>query len=630
MATNVLALPRAAEPTGIMSWITTVDHKRIGILYLVTAVIFFIIGGIEALIIRTQLAVPSSTLVDPATYNQVFTMHGTTMVFLALMPLNSGFGNYFVPLMIGARDMAFPRLNSLGYWLFLFGGLLLYSSFLIGGGAPDAGWFGYAPLSERAYSPTHGIDFWILSLQLLGISSIIGGLNFIVTILNMRAPGMTLNRLPLFVWGTLVTSLLAIFAIPSISVALFLLLFDRIFATSFYLPGGSGDPLLWQHLFWFFGHPEVYIMIMPSFGIISEVLATNSRKPIFGYAAMAFAFAGISFVSFTVWAHHMFAVGMSPLADAIFAGMSFVVGVPTGIKIFNWLGTIWRGSLRVNTAFLFAAGFIGQFTIGGLGGIMLAVVPVDWQITDTYFVVGHFHYTLFAGTVLALFAGTYYWFPKMTGRFLNEKLGQIHFWLTMVGMTMLFLTMHYVGVLGMPRRIYTYGPSMGWDLWNLIETIGAFIVALGVLFFIINLFKSMRQKATATNDPWDGQTLEWATSSPPPAYNFASMIPVNSPRPLWDAKYGPHSEFASNPKKIDLSGGGNANVHLPNPSIWPLVLTIGLVIIAIGIIFGFNGGALALDISSMGMAVQSLPIAFAGGIVVFFIGLVGWIAQPAG
>ncbi len=630
MATNVLALPRTSQPTGIMSWITTVDHKRIGIMYLVTAVIFFVIGGIEALIIRSQLAVPGNTLVNPQFYNEIFTMHGTTMVFLAVMPLNSGFGNYVVPLMLGARDMAFPRLNAFGYWLFFFGGILLYSSFFVGGGAPDAGWFGYAPLSERTYSPTHGVDFWILSLQLLGISSIVGGLNFIVTTLNMRAPGMTINRLPLFVWGTLVTSLLAIFAIPSVSVALFLLLFDRTFSTSFYLPDGSGDPLLWQHLFWFFGHPEVYIMIMPPFGIISEVIATNSRKPIFGYAAMAFAFAGISFVSFTVWAHHMFATGLSPIADGIFAAMSFIVGVPTGIKIFNWLGTIWKGSLRINTAFLFAVGFIGQFTIGGLGGIMLATVPVDWQITDTYFVVGHFHYTLFAGAVLGLFAGTYYWFPKITGRFLDEKMGRTHFWLTMVGMTMVFLVMHYVGVLGMPRRIYTYSGGQGWDLWNLIETAGAFIVALGVLNFLINILVSLRQKATAGNDPWDGQTLEWATSSPPPVYNFATMIPVNSPRPLWDAKYGPHSEFAANPKTIDLSGGGKANIHLPNPSIWPMVLTLGMTIMAVGIIFGFDGSPLALDISGLGASLKYLPIGLVAGIVVFFVGLIGWISQPAG
>lgn len=613
MATNVLTLPRTSEPTGIWSWITTVDHKRLGLLYLLTAVAFFLIGGIEALIIRTQLALPNGTVVDPSLYNQLFTMHGTTMIFLAVMPLNTGFGNYLVPLMIGARDMAFPRLNAFGYWLYLFAGILLYASFIFGN-APDAGWFGYAPLTERAYSPGHGIDFWVLSLQLLGISSLVGSLNFVVTILNMRAPGMTINRLPLFVWGVLVTSLLIIFAIPSITVALILLLFDRYFGTSFYLASAQGDPMLWQHLFWFFGHPEVYIMIMPAFGIISEVLATYSRKPIFGYAAMAFAFAGISFVSFTVWAHHMFATGLSPVADAVFAATSFLVAVPTGIKIFNWLGTIWKGSIRVTTAFLFAAGFIGQFTIGGLGGVMLATVPVDWQITDTYFVVGHFHYVLFAGAVLALFAGTYHWFPKMTGRYLDERLGQIHFWLTMVGMIMLFFFMHYLGVIGMPRRIYTYAPGQGWDIWNMIETIGAFIVAAGVLVFVVNVFISLRQPKTATDDPWDGQTLEWATSSPPPVYNFAAMIPVNSPRPFWDAKYGPHSEFAENPKTIDLSGGGTAHVHLPNPSIWPLLLSLALTIFAVGIIFGPQTGWILAPI----------------GVVLMFGSFLGWLAQPAG
>lgn len=613
MATNVMTLPRPMARGGLWSWITTVDHKRIGILYLVTAFFFFILGGIEAILIRTQLAVPDNSLIAPDLYNQFFTMHGTTMVFLAVMPLNTGFGNYIVPLMIGARDMAFPRLNALGYWLFLFAGLLLYASFFLGG-APNAGWFGYAPLTENAFNPGHGINFWILSLQLLGISSLVGALNFIVTILNLRAPGMTINRLPLFVWGTLVTSLLIIFAIPSITVALILLLFDRFFGTNFYLAQAQGDPLLWQHLFWFFGHPEVYIMIMPAFGIISELLATYARRPIFGYAAMAFAFAGISFVSFTVWAHHMFAVGMSPVADAAFAASSFLVAVPTGIKIFNWLGTLWRGSIRITTAFLFGAGFIGQFTIGGLGGVMLATVPVDWQVTDTYFVVGHLHYVLFAGAILALFGGTYHWFPKMTGRFLDERLGRIHFWLTMVGMILVFLTMHYVGVLGMPRRIFTYAGGQGWDLWNLIETIGAYLVALGVFVFLVNIVISLRTKPTATDDPWDGQTLEWATSSPPPVYNFATMIPVNSPRPLWDAKYGMHSENAANPKTVDLSGGGKANIHLPNPSFYPLVVAFGMAVFAVGVIYSIETSFLIVPV----------------GVIIMLAGIIGWLSEPVG
>lgn len=613
MATNVMTLPRTSQPTGIWSWITTVDHKRLGVMYLITATVFFLLGGLEALLIRSQLATPDGTILNPDLYNQIFTMHGTTMIFLAVMPFNTGFGNYIVPLMIGARDMAFPRLNAFGYWLYLIGGILLYSSFFLGG-APNAGWFGYAPLTEHTFNPGHGVDFWVLALQMLGVSSLVGALNFVVTILNMRAPGMTINRLPLFVWGTLVTSLLIIFAVPSITVALMLLLFDRYFGTMFYLPAAQGDPLLWQHLFWFFGHPEVYIMIMPAFGIISEVLATYARKPIFGYAAMAFAFAGISFVSFTVWAHHMFATGISPVADTVFAGTSFLVAVPTGIKIFNWLGTIWKGSIRITTAFLFAAGFIGQFTIGGLGGVMLATVPVDWQITDTYFVVGHFHYTLFAGAVLGLFAGAYHWFPKITGRFMNETLGKIHFWLTMIGMTAVFLTMHYVGVLGMPRRIYTYAAGQGWDTWNLLETLGAFTVALGVLIFVINILISLRAPKTAGDDPWDGQTLEWATSSPPPVYNFATMIPVNTHRPLWDAKYGPHSEFADNPKTVELSGGGTAHVHLPNPSFWPLLLAVAIGILAFGVIFSAETNWIVAPI----------------GVVAIFATFIGWLAQPAG
>jgi cytochrome c oxidase subunit I len=371
---------------------------------------------------------------------------------------------------------------------------------------------------------------------------------------------------------------------------------------------------LWQHLFWFFGHPEVYIMIMPAFGIVSEVLATYSRKPIFGYAAMAFAFAGISFISFTVWAHHMFATGISPAADVVFSLMSFLVAVPTGIKIFNWLGTIWKGSVRLTTAFLFAAGFIGQFTIGGLGGVMLATVPVDWQITDTYFVVGHLHYVLFAGAILALYAATYHWYPKITGKFMNEPLGKVHFWVTMIGMIIVFLGMHYVGVLGMPRRIYTYGDNLGWDLWNLLETIGAFMVGVGALVFVFNIIISLRGPRTSGNDPWDGQTLEWATSSPPPVYNFATMIPVNSPRPLWDAKYGSHSEFVENPKTIDLSGGGKAHVHLPNPSFWPLVLAFALAVFAVGILYGPETGWVVAPI----------------GVVGVFIGFFGWLAQPAG
>ncbi len=622
MAANAQVMPLPATKGGWQSWVMTVDHKRIGILYLSTALVFFLIGGLEALLMRTQLSRPNNTLLSPDLYNQLFTMHGTTMVFLAVMPFSTGFGNFIAPLMIGARDMAFPRLNALSYWLFLFGGILLYSSFIFGG-APNAGWFGYAPLTEHGFTggvlpETHGIDFWILSLQLVGVASLVGSLNFIVTIINLRAPGMTMNRIPLFVWAILITSLLIIFAIPSITIGLVLLLFDRYLGTHFYLAGAQGDPLLWQHLFWFFGHPEVYIMIMPSFGIISEVLPTFSRKPIFGYSVMAYSIAAIGFLGFTVWAHHMFAVGLSPIADAAFAATSMLIAVPTGVKIFNWLATVWRGSFRVTTASLFAAGFIGQFTIGGLSGVSLATVPVDWQVTDTYFVVAHLHYVLFAGAILALFAGTYYWFPKITGRLMDERLGTIHFWLVMVGMTLTFFPMHILGLLGMPRRVYTYLPNQGWDTYNLIETIGAFIIALGILVFLQNLTVSVRRGESAGNDPWDGQMLEWATASPPPPYNFAKIPVVHSRRPFWDLKYG---EETSNGKPGVVNAQATErrqektssqiqaeHIHLPNPSYWPLVLAFGAAVIAVGIIFNF----------------LIVPI----GLIILIAGLIGWVREP--
>jgi cytochrome c oxidase subunit 1 len=614
MAASVQAIRRPRAERGWLNWVMTVDHKKIGILYLTSALGFFLLGGIEALLIRTQLATPNNTVLNPDLYNQIFTMHGTTMIFLAVMPLSTGFGNFIVPLMIGARDMAFPRLNALSYWLFLFGGLLLYSSFLLGG-APNAGWFGYAPLTEHPFAPTHGIDFWILSLQLLGISSLIGSLNFIVTILNLRAPGMGMNRIPLFVWAILITSLLIVFAIPSITIALILLLFDRYLGTHFYLASASGDPLLWQHLFWFFGHPEVYIMIMPAFGIISEIFPTFSRKPIFGYSVMAYSIASIGFLGFTVWAHHMFATGLSPVADAAFAASSMLIAVPTGVKIFNWLATLWKGSIRITTALLFAGGFIGQFTIGGLSGVQLATVPVDWQVTDTYFVVAHLHYVLFAGAILALWAGTYYWFPKITGRLMNERLGVIHFWLIMIGMTLTFFPMHILGLLGMPRRVYTYAAGQGWDTLNLLETVGAFIIAVGVLVFLYNLFTSLRSGALAGNDPWDGHHLEWATTSPPPHYNFAKIPVVHSRRAFWDQKYGePVVAETSNGKpgmmKVESKDQEHVHIHMPDPSYWPIILAFGIAVMAIGIIFNFF----------------IVPV----GLVIMLAGLAGWIREPFG
>jgi cytochrome c oxidase subunit 1 len=521
---------------GLVTWLTTVDHKRIGIMYVVTAFLFFLAGGIEALLMRTQLAKASNTFLSPDAYNQVFTMHGTTMIFLVVMPLSAGLGNYIVPLLIGARDMAFPKLNALSYWTFLFGGLFMYSSFLFGG-APNDGWFSYAPLTEKAFSPTHGMDFWALGLLLLGLATTIGSINFIVTIFQLRAPGMSMMRVPLFGWTTLVTSFLAVFSLPSLTTAIMLLLFDRMLGAHFYNVANGGSALLWQHLFWFFAHPEVYILILPAMGVVSEVVPVFSSKPLFGYGNVVFSTIAIGFLGFTVWAHHMFATGMPRASLLFFSADSFLIGVPTGIKIFAWLGTMWKGKLRFLTPMLFAIGFPVLFVIGGVDGIHLAVVPVDWQVTDSYYVVSHIHYVLFGGAIFGLFAGIYYWFPKMTGRRFQEGLGKLHFWLFFIGMNLVFMPMHFLGLAGMPRRIYTYATGRGWDIWNLVETVGAFIIAAGVLVFITNFFVTVLKPATNEPDPWDGFTLEWTTSSPPPPYNFEEIPTVHGERPLWDSKH---------------------------------------------------------------------------------------------
>jgi cytochrome c oxidase subunit 1 len=537
---TVQAQTRSKNPEtaqhGFLGWIMTVDHKRIGILYLLSASLFFLVGGFEALLMRIQLAQPDSKFLSPDVYNQIFTMHGTTMIFLVVMPLSAGFGNYLIPLMIGARDMTFPKLNALSYWTFLFGGVFMYSSFIFGG-APNDGWFSYAPLTEKLYSPTHGMDFWIMGILLLGFATTIGSINFIVTVIQLRAPGLTLTRLPLFVWTMTVTSFLAVFSLPSLTTAVLLLLLDRQLGAHFYNVGQGGNALLWQHLFWFFGHPEVYILILPAMGIVSEVIPVFSGKPLFGYPAVVFSAIGIGFLGFTVWAHHMFATGMPSSTLLFFAADSFLIGVPTGVKIFAWLATMWKGKLRFATPMLFAVGFVAMFLIGGLDGIHLAVVPVDWQLTDTYYVVSHLHYVLFGGAIFGIFSGAYYWFPKIAGRRLHEGLGKWHFWLMFIGMNLVFMPMHILGIEGMPRRIYTYGAGRGWEIWNFIETIGALIIAVGMLIFIVNFFASLRKEATNEADPWDGYTLEWKTASPPPVYNFAEIPSVRSRRPLWDEKY---------------------------------------------------------------------------------------------
>jgi cytochrome c oxidase subunit I len=522
------------KPRGWLEWLTTTDHKKIGLLYIYSTFAFFLVAGAEALIMRAQLAVPDNTLVEPRTYNALVTMHGTTMVFMFVVPVLAGFGNYFVPLMIGARDMAFPRLNALSFWLFIFGAIAFYVSLFFE--PPATGWTFYAPLSDDAFSPGSGVDAWIFLIHLTGLSSIVGAINFVATIHNMRAKGMGWGRMPLFVWSILIYAYLIILALPAIAAAVTMLLFDRHFGTAFFDPTAGGDPLLWQHLFWFFGHPEVYIMVLPAFGMISEIMPVFARKPIFGYKAIAASTAGIAFLSMLVWAHHMFATPTSTVVLAFFMLSSFAIAVPTGIKIFNWLATLWRGTLMMKTPLYFACGFLGTFVVGGISGVILAIFPVDWQLHDTYFVVAHLHYVLFGGTVFALFAGLYYWFPKMSGRMLGETLGKVSFWLMFIGFNVTFLIQHSAGMSGMPRRIYRYPEGAGWADYNLISTIGSFILGIGVLITVINVLLSIKRGKKAGNDPWKANTLEWFTTSPPPENNFDVVPRVRSVEPMKDIR----------------------------------------------------------------------------------------------
>jgi len=501
-------------------------------MYLYTTFFFFITGGIMALLLRTQLATPDGKILDAAQYNSAFTMHGTTMIFLFVVPVWTGFANYMIPLQIGARDMAFPKLNALSLWLLIGGGIILYFSLLVG--PPSSGWTSYVPLSTREFSPSHGQDLWLISLTVLGFSSIFGALNMIVTIFALRAPGMTFSRITLFTWSVLVTSFLLVLAMPFLTVAGVLLLFDRLAGMSFFVTSEGADPLLWQFLFWFFGHPEVYIMILPGFGVVSEVLPVFSRKPIFGYKMIAYSSVAIGFLSFSVFVHHMFVAGVDETLQVFFMLSTMLIAVPTGVKIFSWLGTIWHGSIRFKTPMLFAMGFLATFTIGGISGVFLGAVPVDVQLSDTYYVVAHIHYVLFGGAVMTVFAAMYYWIPKMSGRMLSEKLGQLNFLVIFVGLNLTFFPQHQLGLEGMPRRIAHYPQSPEWGSLNFVSTIGSYLIALGVLLFLINWFNSIAlgRGKPAGDDPWEGDTLEWATTSPPPAHNFTHIPVVHSARPL--------------------------------------------------------------------------------------------------
>jgi cytochrome c oxidase subunit I len=530
------ALPGLKESEGLLSWLATVDHKQIGIMYMVVTMLFFIVGGVEALLMRIQLAQPNETFLSPDAYNQIFTMHGTTMIFLVVMPFLIGLGNYVVPLMIGARDMAYPRLNAMSLWLLIFGGLILYFSF-VAGGAPAAGWFSYAPLTEKTYSTTTGIDYWAFGLLVAGIGSVAAGINLIATILTLRAPGMSMRRLPLFVWMTLVNGFLILLAIPSLNAALVMILADRQLGALFFNTQQGGSALLWQHVFWSFGHPEVYIMVLPAFGIISEVIPVFSRKPIYGYGFVAASTVAIGFLSFAVWGHHMFAAGMGKTLDLVFSLASVLIAIPTGVKIFNWLATLFGGSIHFSSSMLFALAFLILFTLGGISGVSMAIVPVDREVTDTYYVVAHFHYVLFGGTLFAIMAGIYYWFPKITGRLLSEKLGKWHFALMFIGFNITFFPMHILGLIGMPRRVYTYPDRPQWGLLNLTSSAGAMLLAIAIIIFFWNVLASLRHGETAGDNPWDAWTLEWATSSPPPIDNFTVVPPIHSRRPLWDLNH---------------------------------------------------------------------------------------------
>jgi cytochrome c oxidase subunit 1 len=605
---------RPTTSTGWRSWVTTVDHKKIGIMYGATALFFLLIGGFEAILIRIQLWAPRGTLLSADAYNQVYTMHGTTMIFLVVMPIGAAFANYVMPLQIGARDVAFPRINAFSYWVYAFAGVFINTSWFLGGGA-DGGWFNYAPNNGVIFSPSHGIDFWNMGLIIAGIASLTGAVNLIVTVLNMRAPGMTMMRMPVFTWMTLVTQFILLFAIPVLTSAQVLLMMDRLFGAAFFDVAKGANPLLWEHLFWVFGHPEVYLMILPAFGLVSETLPVFSRKPIFGYPFIVFSGVAIGFMGWGVWAHHMFVSGIGPISVTTFSLTTMFIAVPTGVKILNWTATMWGGKLRFTSPMLFSIGLVTMFTIGGLSGVTHAVAPADTQQTDTYYIVAHFHYVLFGGAFFAFVGGFYYYWPKAFGYMLNETLGKANFWLMLLGFNLTFAPMHVLGLQGMSRRIYTYDAGYGFELWNKVATIGAFTLASSIFLFLFNIFYS---KAKAKSlpppgaDPWDARTIEWMTPSPVPAYNFDPIPTVTRVDDFWYRKYGETKDgklvrIAATDDVVQKRSDGK-HIHLPSPSYWPIVTAFGLPIVAYGLIF-------------------SLWLCIPGAIIVVG-GIYGWVLEP--
>ena len=604
---------RPTTKTGWRAWLTTVDHKKIGILYGGSALLFLLLAGVSALLIRLQLSTPGGTVLSADAYNQVFTMHGTVGIFLVVMPLGATFSNYLIPLQIGARDVAFPRLNAFSFWSFLAGGIFLNTSWFLGG-APDGGWFNYAPNSGVIFSPHHGIDFWNLGLFMTGFASLAGAVNLITTVINMRAPGMSLMKMPLFTWMALVTQFLLLFAIPVLTVAQVLLVMDRLYDANFFNVDMGADPLLWQHLFWIFGHPEVYLMILPAFGIVSEVLPVFSRKPIFGYPFIVFSGIAIGFMGFGVWAHHMFAAGIGPLSVAAFSLATMFIAVPTGVKILNWTATMWGGRLRFDTPMLFAIGLVTMFTIGGLSGVTHSVAPADTQQTDTYYIVAHFHYVLFGGAFFGFMAGFYFWWPKVFGYKLNEAWGKFNFWTLLLGFNLTFGPMHILGLQGMSRRIWTYDGNYGFNFWNLVATIGAFIIALSVLSFIINIFYSKKKASSLPPvgaDPWDARTIEWMVQSPTPEHNFDEVPTITQLDEFWHRKYAEDEDGrvrrVATGDEVAQPGDGTG-VHLPSPSYWPLVVCISFPVIGYGMLY-------------------SLWLALVGGII-GVVGIYGWAIEP--